>query len=383
MIQREAEEELAFLATQFKVVAVTGPRQSGKTTLVRKVFDNKPYANLENPDIRKFAIEDPRGFLSNYPEGAVLDEIQRAPELFSYLQQIVDEQDKYGLFVLTGSNNFLLNDNISQSLAGRVGYLFLLPLTLNEINPESNQSNRLLFTGGYPELHQKTIDPAKYYANYIRTDIERDVRLIKNIGDLYTFERFLRLCAGRTGQILNMSNLASEVGVDVKTIGSWIGVLEASFIVFRLLPYHKNYNKRIVKMPKLYFYDTGLATSLMGIDDISQLTIHPFRGSLFENLVVVDFLKRLYNHGKQNNLYYWRDNTGNEIDLLIKPDNVRIPVEIKSGQTINNDFLKGLKFWQKLTKTEGGFLVYAGDTAQKRSQSITIVPVHKINMIEI
>jgi hypothetical protein len=180
-----------------------------------------------------------------------------------------------------------------------------------------------------------------------------------------------------------MSNLASEVGVDVKTIGSWIGVLEASFIVFRLLPYHKNYNKRIVKMPKLYFYDTGLATSLMGIDDISQLTIHPFRGSLFENLVVVDFLKRLYNHGKQNNLYYWRDNTGNEIDLLIKPDNVRIPVEIKSGQTINNDFLKGLKFWQKLTKTEGGFLVYAGDTAQKRSQSITIVPVHKINMIEI
>ncbi|MCF8363592.1 MAG: AAA family ATPase, partial [Prolixibacteraceae bacterium] len=168
MIQREAEEELAFLATQFKVVAVTGPRQSGKTTLVRKVFDNKPYANLENPDIRKFAIEDPRGFLSNYPGGAVLDEIQRAPELFSYLQQIVDEQDKHGLFVLTGSNNFLLNDNISQSLAGRVGYLFLLPLTLNEINPESNQSNRLLFTGGYPELHQKKIDPAKYYANYIR-----------------------------------------------------------------------------------------------------------------------------------------------------------------------------------------------------------------------
>lgn len=383
MIQREAEKELTFLATQFKVVAVTGPRQSGKTTLVRKVFDNKPYANLENPDICKFAIEDPRGFLSNYPGGAVLDEIQRAPELFSYLQQIVDEQDKHGLFVLTGSNNFLLNDNISQSLAGRVGYLFLLPLTLNEINPESNQSNCLLFTGGYPELHQKKTDPAKYYANYIRTYIERDVRLIKNIGDLYTFERFLRLCAGRTGQILNMSNLASEVGVDVKTIGSWIGVLEASFIVFRLLPYHKNYNKRIVKMPKLYFYDTGLATSLMGIDDISQLTIHPFRGSLFENLVVVDFLKRLYNHGKQNNLYYWRDNTGNEIDLLIKPDNVRIPIEIKSGQTINNDFLKGLKFWQKLTKTEGGFLVYAGDTAQKRSQSITIVPVHKMNMIEI
>lgn len=383
IIPREAADELKVLTTQFKAVAVTGPRQSGKTTLVRMVFPNKPYANLENPDIRKFAMDDPRGFLSNYPHGAILDEVQRAPELFSYLQQVLDEHKGNGLFVLTGSNNFLLQDNISQSLAGRVGYLFLLPLTMNEINAGENQTDRLLFTGGYPALHQGKSDPVKYYANYIRTYIERDVRLLKNIADLYTFERFLRLCAGRIGQLLNMSSLAAETGVDVKTIGSWIGVLEASFIIFRLQPYHKNYNKRIVKMPKLYFYDTGLATALMGVDEISQLTIHPFRGSLFENLVVVDFLKRLYNKGKSNELFFWRDNTGNEIDLLLKRKSQRLPVEIKSGQTISEDFFRGIHYWNKLTKTEGGYLVYGGNTAQKRSRSVTVVPLHKLNTIEL
>lgn len=383
MIHREAEKELILLATQFKAVAVTGPRQSGKTTLVRMVFKDKPYANLENPDIRKFAMDDPRGFLSNYPDGAILDEVQRAPELFSYLQQILDEKEENGLFILTGSNNFLLQDNISQSLAGRVGYLFLLPLTLAEMNAGESQNDELLFRGGYPELYQKKTDPVKYYANYIRTYIERDVRLLKNIADLYTFERFLRLCAGRTGQLLNMSSLAAEIGVDVKTIGSWIGVLEASFIIFRLQPYHKNFNKRIVKMPKLYFYDTGLATALMGVDNLSQLTIHPFRGSLFENMVVLDFLKRLYNNGKSNNLFFWRDNTGNEIDLLIKRENIRFPVEIKSGQTISDDFFKGIRYWNKLSQTQGGFLVYGGNEVQKRSDSITAVPLCKINQIEI
>ncbi len=383
MIYREAADELKLLAIQFKAVAVTGPRQSGKTTLVRMVFPDKPYANLENPDIRKYAIDDPRGFLSNYPDGAILDEVQRAPELFSYLQQVLDEHQNTGLFILTGSNNFLLQDNISQSLAGRVGYLFLLPLTLSEINAGENQTDRLLLTGGYPALHQRNLDPVKYYANYIRTYIERDVRLLKNISDLYTFERFLRLCAGRTGQLLNMSSLAAEAGVDVKTIGAWLGVLEASFIIFRLQPYHKNYNKRIVKMPKLYFYDTGLATALMGVDDTSQLTIHPFRGSLFENLVVVDFLKRLYNKGKSNDLFFWRDNTGNEIDLLIKRKNSRLPVEIKSGQTVSDEFFKGIRYWNKLTQEEEGYLVYGGNTVQKRSPSVTVIPLNKLNMIEI
>lgn len=383
MIYREAEKELQLLSAQVKVVAVTGPRQSGKTTLVKKVFKEKAYVNLENPDLRQFAREDPRGFLSNYPDGAILDEVQRVPELFSYLQQILDEKEQNGSFILTGSNNFLLNSNISQSLAGRVGYLFLLPLDIGEINPGANMSNQLIFKGGYPEIYQKDINPKKYYDNYIRTYVERDVRLLKNITDLYTFERFLRLCAGRTGQLLNMSSLAADVGVDVKTIGSWLGVLEASFIAFRLYPYHENYNKRIVKMPKLYFYDTGLASALMGIEDVSQLTIHPLRGGLFENLVVVDFLKRLYNNGKQNNLYFWRDNIGNEVDLLIKKGANRYPVEIKSAQTISDEFFKGIRYWNKLTNTEGGYLVYAGDMLQKRSGEINIVPVHLLNTIEI
>jgi len=383
MIQRDAENELIKLAEQFKAVAVTGPRQSGKTTLVRKVFSQKPYANLENPDIRRFAVEDPRGFLSNYPLGAILDEVQRAPELFSYLQQILDEHDDKGLFILTGSNNFLLQNNISQSLAGRVAYLFLLPLSLAEISTQAKQdTNQRLLKGGYPALYNEPVEPAKFYANYIRTYIERDVRLLKNITDLFAFERFLRLCAGRTGQLLNMSSLATEVGVDVKTIGSWIGVLETSFIAFRLQPYHQNFNKRIVKMPKLYFYDTGLALALLGVENTSQLGLHPFRGNLFENLVIVDFLKRRYNNGQTNNLFFWRDNTGNEIDLLIEINNRRVPVEIKSGQTITNDFFKGIRYWNKLTKTEGGILIYGGDTKQKRSNHITIVPITEMHSTE-
>jgi predicted AAA+ superfamily ATPase len=383
MIQRQAENELGILAGQFKAVAVVGPRQSGKTTLVRKVFGDKPYANLENPDLRRFAIEDPRGFLSTYPQGAVLDEIQRVPELFSYLQQILDDTGKNGMFILTGSNNFLLQESISQSLAGRVGYLFLLPLSLSEIGDREENSNQILFKGAYPALYNENSDPARFYANYIRTYVERDLRLLKNITDIFAFERFMRLCAGRTGQLLNMNSLAAEVGVDVKTIGSWISVLEASFIVFRLVPYHKNFNKRIVKMPKLYFYDTGLAVALLGVENVSQLELHPFKGSLFENLVIVDFLKRRYNKGKTNNLFFWRDNTGNEIDLLIETGIQLIPVEIKSGQTISDEFFKGIRYWNKLTQTEGGFLVYGGNQIQLRSNGITVVPFNKQEMIDI
>jgi uncharacterized protein len=381
MINREAEIELRALSGQFKAVAVIGPRQSGKTTLVRMVFKDKPYANLENPDIRKFAIEDPRGFLSNYPKGAVIDEIQRVPELFSYLQQILDETSANGLFILTGSNNFLLQQSISQSLAGRVGYLFLLPLSLHEINDKGLTINQLIFNGGYPVLYNETNEPAKWYPNYIRTYVERDVRLIKNITDLFAFERFLRLCAGRIGQLLNMSSLAVEVGVDVKSISSWIGILETSFIVFRLQPYHSNFNKRIVKMPKLYFYDTGLAVALLGIENAGQINSHPLRGSLFENMVVVDFLKRRYNSGKSNNLFFWRDNVGNEIDLIIENGQKLLPIEIKSGQTITNEFFKGINFWNKMTQTEGGIVVYGGDMIQKRSNGITVVPLNDLNTI--
>lgn len=382
MIVRTAEKELRSLATQFKAVAVVGPRQSGKTTLVRHVFSDKPYISLENPDIRRFAEEDPRGFLSSYEQGAIFDEIQRAPELFSYLQQILDEADSTSKYILTGSNNFLLQESISQSLAGRVGFLNLLPLSLEEIGNREKNSNRLLLKGGYPALYKDNTDPSKWYASYIRTYVERDVRLIKNITSLSYFERFLRLCAGRVGQLLNMSSLAVEVGVDVKTISSWISVLETSFITFRLQPYHRNFNKRIVRQPKLYFYDTGLAVALMSVENASQLEIHPFRGALFENMIVLEFLKRRFNAAKNANLYFWRDNVGNEVDLLIENGSHLIPIEIKSGQTVTNEYFKGIHFWSKIYGTAGGYIVYGGDSAQKRSDGIQVVPYHELNNMD-
>lgn len=383
MIQREAEKEIINLASHFKAVAVVGPRQSGKTTLVRMLFKDKEYVNFENPDIRLYAIEDPRGFLSNYPNGAVFDEAQRVPEIFSYLQQILDESSSNGLFIITGSNNFLLQENISQSLAGRVGYLNLLPLTLNEINDKESSISQILFKGCYPSLYNNTtIDATQWYSNYIRTYIERDVRLIKNITNLVTFERFLRLCAGRIGQLLNMNSMAVELGVDTKTIGAWISVLETSFVLFRLQPYHKNFNKRIVKMPKLYFYDTGLASALLGIQNSDQLDVHPFRGALFENMVVVDFLKARFNRAKTNNLYFWRDNVGNEVDLLLDNGLSITPIEIKSGQTVTNDYFKGILYWNKLTQTEGGYVIYGGAMTQKRSTAITVIPYHSVTIVE-
>lgn len=380
MIFRTATQELKDLAMTFKAVAVIGPRQSGKTTLVRHVYKTKPYVSLENPDTRLFASEDPRGFLSNYPQGAILDEIQRVPQLFSYLQEILDTSPQKGLFILTGSNNFLLQENISQSLAGRIGYLQLLPLSIKEIDKRVDDLDTLLFKGGYPELYDQNIPASKWYANYIRTYLERDVRMIKNIGSQYTFEKFLRLCAGRTGQLLNMSSLAVEVGVDVKTISAWLGVLEMSFVVFRLQPFHKNYNKRIVKMPKLYFYDVGLAIALMGIEESTQLQIHPFKGALFENLVILEFLKQRLNLGKKPSIYFWRDNVGNEIDLVLETATQLVPLEIKSGQTITQDFYKGLNYWNKITNTSGGYVVYAGKETRKQSNGVQVIPYNHIEI---
>lgn len=379
MIPRKSTKELVALSERFKSVAVIGPRQSGKTTLVRNVFPNKAYVSLENPDTRNFALEDPRGFLAMYPQGAILDEVQRAPQIFSYLQQILDESDTKGLFILTGSNNFLLQENISQSLSGRIAYLFLLPLSFDE--PESTDVNQFLFRGGYPGIYNDNIEPFRFFPNYIRTYIERDVRLLKNIIDLTAFERFLRLCAGRIGQLLNMSSLAVEAGVDVKTISSWIGVLEASFILFRLLPHHKNFNKRLVKMPKIYFYDTGLACSLLGISSIKILDTHPLRGSLFENMVITEFLKENFSRGTSGNLFFWRDNTGNEIDLILDQDNKLIPVEIKSGQTITDEYFKNLRFWAKISGSESGYVVYGGQDLQKRSNGISVVPFTRVPII--
>ena len=383
LLTRTAEKELRTLAGQFKAVAVVGPRQSGKTTLVRMAFPDKAYVSLENPDTRRFAIEDPRGFIAGYPDGAILDEIQRTPDIFSYLQQVLDENKGKGRFIITGSNNFLLQENISQSLAGRVGYLYLLPLSINELPKHNLSVNEQIHKGFYPAIYEQEgqTEVGKYYLNYIRTYIERDVRLIRIVTDLYTFERFLRLCAGRTGQLLNMNSLAVETGVDNKTIGAWLSVLEASFVVFRLQPYHKNYNKRIVKMPKLYFYDTGVASALLGIENPDQLALHPFRGGLFENMIIVDFLKSRYNKGKPNNLYFWRDSLGTEIDLLVEKANSLLPIEIKSGQTITDDYFKSMSAWLRISGMEKGWVIYAGDEKQVRSNGITVLPLNEMERL--
>ncbi|HEY5469057.1 MAG TPA: ATP-binding protein [Bacteroidales bacterium] len=382
MIKREAEAELVNLAKQFKAVAVVGPRQSGKTTLTRKVFSDKPYVSLENPDTRRFALDDPRGFLSQYKTGAVIDEAQRVPELFSYLQQILDEDEKRGKFILTGSNNFLLQESISQSLAGRIAYLYLLPFTLSELAAQKTYELReIIFRGFYPPIYDQPVAADKWYSNYIRTYLERDVRQIKNITDLNAFERFLRLCAGRTGQLLNMNSLSIESGVDNKTIASWIGVLESSFILYRLQPHHRNFNKRIVKMPKIYFYDTGLACALLGIQNAEQLNYHPLFGSLFENFVIGELLKFRYNQAKTNNLYFWRDNTGHEIDLIIENMDKLYPVEIKSGKTITDKFFEGILYWFKMSGEKSGAIVYAGESGQKRSNNIEIFPWNNLKSL--
>ncbi len=377
MIIRTAAEEVKALASKFKAIAIVGPRQSGKTTLARYVFPRKSYVSLENPDIRQFATDDPRAFLEQYAGGAIFDEAQRVPELFSYLQQILDDSTEKGQFILTGSNNFLLQENISQSLAGRIAYMYLLPFSVYEAEDAMKRKQTVedaMFQGGYPPIYDNEIEPVKWLPNYIRTYIERDVRQIKNISNLNLFERFLKLCAGRTGQLLNMSSLAIEAGVDSKTIGSWLGVLESSFIIHLLQPHHQNFNKRIVKMPKLYFYDTGLVCSLLGITKAAQLNLHPLKGNLFENLVVSELMKERFNKNLPVNLYFWRDNTGNEIDIIIDDGITLYPVEIKAGKTITNDYFKNFHFWNKISGVNEGSVIYAGNELQKRSSGITVMP---------
>lgn len=379
MIKRQASAQLTQLARQFKAVAVVGPRQSGKTTLVRSLFADKPYVSLENPDTRLFATEDPRGFLAQYADGAILDEAQRTPALFSYLQQVLDETNTPGQFIITGSNNFLLQNSIHQSLAGRVAYLFLLPFSLNELaEAQPKNLNQLLFKGFYPPLYEREMDIQTWHANYIRTYVERDVRLIKGISDLYAFERFIRLAAGRAAQMLNLSNMSVEVGVDGKTIQSWISILESSFIAFRLQPHHVNYNKRLVKMPKLYFYDTGLLCALMGIRSVEQLEYHPLRGEIFENFVVAELLKQRFNAGKPANLFFWRSHKGQEVDVLLERNNAVLPVEIKSGATVQNAMLSNLEYYMRVAGVQNGCLVFGGKQGQQRSSGIVVVPYTEI-----
>ena len=366
MIERIAKIKLEQLAKTFKAVAVIGPRQSGKTTLVKTTFPDKKYISLENPDDRSFALEDPKGFLQNIPNGAILDEIQRVPLLFSYLQEILDNSTKNGLFILTGSNNFLLQENISQTLAGRISYLTLLPFSVSELNKTINFSdNEWLLNGFYPPIYDQEIEPTDWYPNYIRTYIERDVRQIKNINDLGVFEKFIKILAGRTGQELNLNSICVEVGVDTKTIKSWIGILESSFVIYLLKSHHKNFNKTIVKRPKIYFYDVGLVCSLLGIKKISHLENNPFRGAIFETMVVSELIKQYTNKGIAPPLYYWRDKTGHEIDIIIDDYDSLVPIEIKTGQTITSNWFKNLTYWTRLSKEENAYVLYAGEQKQK------------------
>lgn len=369
MISRSLTAKLLDLADKFPVIALTGPRQSGKTTLVKSLFSDLPYVSLEEPDVRQFALNDPRGFLANYPTGAVLDEVQRTPDLFSYIQSLVDTGEE-ARFVLTGSANFLLLESISQSLAGRAAILSLLPFSLAELalaGHDFSQVEEAIFTGQYPRIFDRQITPTDFYPAYVQTYVERDVRLLKNITDLNAFIQFVQLCAGRVGQLINYSSLANDAGVSPNTVRAWLSVLEASYIVYQLRPFHQNFNKRLVKSPKLYFYDTGLVCSLLGIRETTQVTTHFAKGALFENLVLNEFIKRARNRGERESPYFWRDSQGNEIDCLLADGDRVTPVEMKAGKTMSESFFHNIRYWRRLpgNSTEPGYVVYGGDTSLK------------------
>lgn len=385
MITRHIKELVLEAATQYPVVAVTGPRQSGKTTLCRELFPDYIYVNLEKPDTRQFAIEDPNGFLAQFSKPVILDEVQRVPELFSYIMPLVDEHRKMGEFILSGSQNFHLQEAISQSLAGRCSTLKLLPLSYREIHGKGNHnlfqlSNEPLigsndagsafeqiFRGGYPPIYDRNINPTNWYAQYTQSYLERDVRSLVNVGDLETFERFLRLAAGRSGQILNMDSLASDAGISPVTAKRWISLLSASYITFLLKPHSKNFNKRLIKTPKLYFYDTGLLCYLLNIRSASDLTLHSQRGAIFETYIISELMKSSYNAGIEPPFYFWRDSQGHEVDLLIENGEKLLPIEIKSGQTVASSMFSDLNYWQKLSQCEDGMLVYGGSESYTRN----------------
>ena len=372
MIQRLLQTKLSELIQKYPIVTLTGPRQSGKSTLLRYSFPDYKYVSLEDPDMRLFATDDPRGFLSTYPDKTIIDEVQRVPSLFSYIQTHTDKVGKEGMYLLAGSHNFLLMENINQSLAGRTAILKLLPFSHTEMKQDGilpSSIDEEIFKGNYPRLYDKNIAPSDYYPFYVQTYVERDVRLMKNIGDLSKFIHFIKLCAGRIGQLLNLSSLANECGVAVSTVSAWISVLEASYVCYLLKPDYNNYAKRLVKTPKLYFYDTGLACSLLDIRTSEQVSTHFLRGGLFENMVINEFIKSSYNRGEEPSLTFWRDSTGNEVDLLQYVNGKQYAYEIKSGATFSPDFFKGISKWAKLSGTNSDqcFIVYNGDNNMQTS----------------
>ncbi len=370
-IPRDIRAEFRRAAESQPVVTVVGPRQSGKTTLVREVFPGKAYRSLEDPDVRAFAAEDPRGFLDGLRDGAVLDEIQRLPDLLSYLQGMVDADPVPGRFILTGSQHFLMMQGVSQSLAGRTAILSLLPLSVRELAAAGIADpgmDALIQRGFYPRLHERPLEPYPLLRDYFATYVERDVRQLLKVHDLLVFERFVRLCAGRVGQLLNLSSLAADAGVSATTAREWIGLLETSFVVFRMPPWHANIGKRLIKTPKLYFHDVGLAAYLCGIERPEHLASHPLRGGLFENLVVSELLKTRFNRGRDNRLMFFRDRAGREVDVLYPFGPKLLPMEIKAGRTLQGEWFSGLKMAAGLSAgfMDRGVVVYGGGEIQRR-----------------
>jgi predicted AAA+ superfamily ATPase len=381
VFQRHIQAVLLARASALPVVTVTGPRQSGKTTLCRACFPDKPYVNLERPDNREFARSDPQAFLSQWRDGAVLDEIQRVPELLSWIQAEVDERPGRGRFILTGSHQFSLGHQVSQTLAGRTALLRLLPLSVAELMDAGADTSidTLIYAGGYPRIHADALDPAMVLGDYFETYVQRDLRELVEIRHVTQFEKFVRLVAGRVGQILNMQSLASDVGVSGHTVREWISLLETSYVVFRLPPWFANIGKRLIKSPKLYFYDTGLAAWLMGITRRSHLPTHPLRGALFENLAVLEVLKTMHNAGQRPDLHFFRDSAGNEVDLLLEYGSAIELVEIKSAQTIAGDAMRPILNIRRLLgeRVRACALIYGGDAVQSRSD-FTARPVATI-----
>ena len=381
MQDRTIEPVLKELASSYPVVTVTGPRQSGKTTLCRKVFPEQTYVNLETPDVRRFAMEDPRGFLATHASGAILDEIQRVPELLSYIQPMVDDVPSPGRFILTGSQQLNITEAVTQSLAGRTGLLTLLPFDSREIRAYMDfaATDTVLLQGFYPRHHETGINVTRALGDYFETYVMRDVRQLINIQDTGLFEKFVRLCAGRTGQLLNLQSLGNDTGISHTTARKWLSILEASYILFQLRPWHANISKRLIKSPKIYFWDVGLASYLLGLEEETQVARDPLRGNLFENMVIADVFKQYMHRGIRPRISFFRDSTGNEVDVVIERGNDLFLVEIKSGQTVTGDYFKGLNQVGSILgdRVKGRAVVYGGQTGQRRSDC-TVLPIAQL-----
>lgn len=381
MIERKLMPFMKKAVRQYPVVTVTGPRQSGKTTLCKTSFPEYTYISLENPETRSFALEDPKGFLRQYKAPVILDEIQNAPEIASYIQGIVDETQENGSYILTGSQNFALTHTVTQSLAGRTAVFKLLPFTFSEISGQlkSKPIDEILFTGFYPRIHDHGLEPNQALGFYVETYLERDIRSLSYVKNLTLFQKFLKICAGRCGQLLNLSSIGSEIGISHTTAREWLSLLEASYIIFLLQPHHKNYNKRITKAPKLYFYDVGLAAYLLGIKTTGQMERDPLRGNLFENLVIAEAIKEAHHQSQLPQVAFFRDKQGNEIDLIVEHREGLVAIEVKSAETISSSFFKGLNYFEKLSGKDlfRKCLIYGGQTNMRRSE-IEIMPVRQI-----